>query len=101
MEVTYKFAKKLDPDWSQFNVFIAVPGSGLYDEVMEKGLYDRADGFLAYVKTDDFDYESLMAIQRRYQSNIDLSPKRIFRKMRREGFWTVLKKGPRYLRRLL
>ena len=101
MKVTYKFAKKLDPDWCQFNVFVAVPGSGLYDEVMQKGLCDREEGFLVYVKTEDFNYESLLEIQKRYQSDLDLSPKRILRKMRHEGFWTVLKKGPRYLRRLL
>jgi anaerobic magnesium-protoporphyrin IX monomethyl ester cyclase len=99
MEATYKFAKKLDPDWCQFNVFIAVPGSGLYDEVMQKGLYDRLEGFLAYVKSEDFNYESLLKIQRRYKSDLDLSPRRILRKMRREGFWTVLKRSPRYFRR--
>ena len=101
MEVTYNFAKKLDPDWAQFNVYVAVPGSGLYDEVMQKGLCDRVDGFLTYVKTDEFNYASLMKIQRRYQSDLDLSPKRILKKMKREGFWTVLKKGSRYLRRLI
>jgi len=101
MEVTFKFAKKLDPDWCQFNIFVAVPGSGLYDEVMQKGLYDHMEGFLAFVKTEEFDYGSLQEIQRRYQSDLDLSLKRILRKMRREGFWTVIKKGPRYFRRLI
>lgn len=101
MEVTYKFAKKLDPDWAQFNVYIAVPGSGLYDEVIQKGLYDRVDGFLTYVKTDEFNYESLIKIQKRYQSDLDLSLKRILKKMKREGFWTVLKKGSQYLKRLI
>ncbi|MCW4008039.1 MAG: B12-binding domain-containing radical SAM protein [Candidatus Bathyarchaeota archaeon] len=101
IELTYKFAKKLDPDWAQFNIYVAVPGSGLYDEVMQKGLYDRVEGFLAYVKTDEFNYESLLAIQKRYQADMDLAPRRILRKMRREGFWTVMKKAPRYLRRFL
>ncbi|TRO50389.1 radical SAM protein [Candidatus Bathyarchaeota archaeon] len=101
MEVTYKFAKKLDPDWAQFNVYIAVPGSGLYDEVREKGLYDRVDGFLTYVKTDEFNYESLMKIQKRYQHDLDLSARRILKKMKREGAWTVMKKGSRYLRRMI
>ena len=99
MEITYKFAKKLDPDWCQFNIYIAVPGSSLYEEVMQKSLYDRMDGFLAFVKTEEFNYESLQGIQRRYQSDLDLSPKSILRKMKREGFWTVLKKSPRYFRR--
>jgi len=52
MNATFGFAKKLDPDWVRFNVFIAVPGSGLYEEVMQKGLYDRIEDFVAYVKTD-------------------------------------------------
>ncbi len=101
MEVTYRFAKQLDPDWAQFNVYVAVPGSGLYDEVMQKGLYDRIDGFVTYVKTEEFNYESVMKIQRRYQSDLDLSPRRIIKKMKREGFWTVMKKGSRYLKRLI
>ncbi|MCX8153274.1 MAG: B12-binding domain-containing radical SAM protein [Candidatus Bathyarchaeota archaeon] len=101
IDLTYKFAKKLDPDWAQFNVYVAVPGSGLYDEVMQKGLYDRLENFIAYVKTDEFNYESLLAIQKRYQADMDLSPRRILKKMQREGFWTVMKKAPRYLRRFL
>jgi len=99
MEATFSLAKKLDPDWCQFNIYVACPGSGLYDEVIQKGLYDRVDGFLAYVKTDVFNYESLLDVQKRYQSGLDLSPGRVFRKMRREGFWKVLKKGPKYFRR--
>jgi anaerobic magnesium-protoporphyrin IX monomethyl ester cyclase len=96
MEATFKFAKKLDPDWCQFNIFVAVPGSDLYDEVMQKHLYDRVEGFLAYVKTEDFNYESLLEVQRRFQTDCDLSPKRILRKIRREGFLTVLRKSHRY-----
>src|SRR3990170_2983986 len=54
MEATYKFAKRLDPDWCQFNIFVACPGSSLYDEVMQQGLYDRIEDFVVYVKTDEF-----------------------------------------------
>jgi anaerobic magnesium-protoporphyrin IX monomethyl ester cyclase len=96
MEATFKFAKKLDPDWCQFNIFVAVPGSGLYDEVIQKGLYDRVDDFLAYVKTEDFNYESLLEVQRRFQTHCDLSPKRILRRIKREGFWAILRKSPKY-----
>ena len=96
MKATFKFARKLDPDWCRFNIFVAVPGSALYDEVMQKGLYDRVEGFLAYAKTEDFNYESLLEIQRRFQTDCDLSPKRILRKIRREGFLAVLRKSPKY-----
>jgi anaerobic magnesium-protoporphyrin IX monomethyl ester cyclase len=97
MEATFKFAKKLDPDWCTFEIFIACPDSYLYQEVMQKGLYDRIEGFLAYVKTEDFDYESLLEIQRRFQRGYNLSQKRIRRIIKREGLFTVLRKGVRLL----
>ncbi len=96
-KATFKFARKIDPDWCRFNVFVAVPGSALYNEVMEKGLYDRIEDFAAYVKTDDFNYESLLEVQRRFHRDFNKSPKRVLRKIRREGFFTVLKKSIRYL----
>jgi anaerobic magnesium-protoporphyrin IX monomethyl ester cyclase len=95
METTFRFAKKLNPDWCQFNVFIACPDSNLYEEVLQKGLYDRMEGFLAYVKTEDFDFESVLKIQKRYQRSFYMSPKRILRRIRREGFLSVLRKSLR------
>jgi radical SAM superfamily enzyme YgiQ (UPF0313 family) len=99
METTFKFAKKLDPDWCQFNIFIACPGSNLYDEVLEKGLYNRRDGFLLFVKTKDFDYDLLLKMQKRFQKSFDLSTTRVLKKIRKEGFANTLKKGYRYYRR--
>lgn len=81
MNATLKFAMKLNPDWCQFNIFIACPGSSLYEEVLEEGLYDRRDDFLLYVKTDYFDYESLLEIQRRFHKIFHSSPKRIIKKI--------------------
>jgi anaerobic magnesium-protoporphyrin IX monomethyl ester cyclase len=97
MEATFKFARKLDPDWCRFNIFVAVPGSALYKEVMQKGLYDRVEDFAAYVKTEEFNYESLLEVQRRFHRNFNRSPKRVLHKIRREGFFTVLRKAPQYL----
>ena len=97
MKATFKFARKIDPDWCRFNIFVAVPGSALYDEVIQKGLYDRMEDFAAYVKTDDFNYESLLEIQSRFHRDFNRSPKRVLRKIRTEGFLTVLKKAPKYL----
>jgi anaerobic magnesium-protoporphyrin IX monomethyl ester cyclase len=96
MKASFKFARKLDPDWCRFNIFIAVPGSSLYEEIMQKGLYDRVEDYAAYVKTKDFDYDSLLKVQKRFHSTFEKSPKRILRKMRKEGVLTVLKKSPRY-----
>ncbi len=93
MEATFEFAKKLDPDWCQFNIFIAYPVSSLYEEILQKGLYDRVEDFVVYVKTEHFDYESLLEVQRRFHREFNRSPKRIIRKIRREGFLTVLRKS--------
>jgi anaerobic magnesium-protoporphyrin IX monomethyl ester cyclase len=98
MEATFKFARKLDPDWCQFNVFVAVPGSTLYNEVMENKLYDRVEDFVTYVKTEEFDYETVVKIQKRFHSNFNKSPKRILRKIRQEGFLSVLAKGFRQMK---
>ncbi len=96
MKASFKFARKLNPDWCRFNIFIAVPGSSLYEEIMQKKLYDHTDDYAVYVKTEDFDYNSVLEIQRRFHMSFEKSPRRILRKIKKEGFVTVLKKSPKY-----
>jgi radical SAM superfamily enzyme YgiQ (UPF0313 family) len=93
MEASYRFALKLDPDWCRFNIYVAYPDSILYEEVKQKHLYDREDDFLLYVKTDQFDFASLSKLQMRFHMGFSRSPRRIIRKIRREGFFHTLKQG--------
>ncbi|MCW4004991.1 MAG: B12-binding domain-containing radical SAM protein [Candidatus Bathyarchaeota archaeon] len=93
MEATFKFAKKLDPDLCQFNVFIAYPDSLLYEEILQSGNYDKLDDFLLAAKTSEFDYKKVMEIQRRFHKDFHRSPKRILRKIRQDGALPVLKQG--------
>lgn len=93
MKATFNFAKKLDPDWCQFNIFVAYPFSSLYEEILKKHLYDRVEDFVLYVKTEEFNYESLLKVQRRFQVSFNRSPKRILRRIRREGFLNLLRKN--------
>jgi anaerobic magnesium-protoporphyrin IX monomethyl ester cyclase len=92
LEATRRFADKLDPDWCQFNVFIAYPDSALYQEMLETGKYDKLDEFLLTVKSDDFDYKSLMEIQRRFFREHNGAPKRVLRRIRREGVLNFVKR---------
>ena len=85
MEASLKFAKKLDPDWCVFNVFIANPDSRLYQEVLDSKSYDQLDDFLLSVKSREFDYNSLLAIQRRFFRDFHRSPRQIMKRIRREG----------------
>jgi radical SAM superfamily enzyme YgiQ (UPF0313 family) len=93
INVTFNLAKKLNPDWIHFNIFVAYPGSGLYDEVIESGLYDRIEDFVAYVKTEEFDYSMLLKLQRKFLRDFHRSPRSILRKIRRDGFLTVLRRN--------
>ncbi|MCW4010227.1 MAG: B12-binding domain-containing radical SAM protein [Candidatus Bathyarchaeota archaeon] len=91
MEASLKFAKQLNPDWCGFNIYVAYPGSILYEEILEKHLYDHVEDFLFYVKTKDFDFDALVEIQKRFHMSWNKSPKRILRKVQREGALNVMK----------
>jgi radical SAM superfamily enzyme YgiQ (UPF0313 family) len=93
MEATLNFAKKINPDLCQFNIFIAYPDSSLYEEILQSGKYDKLDEFLLAAKTDEFDFKKLTEIQRRFHTQFHRSPKRIMRKIRREGPFKVMKSG--------
>jgi anaerobic magnesium-protoporphyrin IX monomethyl ester cyclase len=93
LKATLNLAKKLNPDWIHFNIFVAYPGSSLYDEVLKNGLYDRLEDFVAYVKTKEFDYEMLLKLQRKFLIDFHRSPRSILRKIRRDGFLTVLRRN--------
>ena len=97
MNATFKFAKRLNADWCQFNIYIACPGSRLYDEVISQGLYDEIDNYLARVKTKDFDYDMLVKIQRDFQRNCQRSASRLIRVIRQEGFTSALKKSAKLI----
>jgi anaerobic magnesium-protoporphyrin IX monomethyl ester cyclase len=92
MEASLKFAKRIDPDWCQFNTFIAYPDSRLYNELLESGKYTKLDEFLLAVKSDEYTYEQLQDIQRRFFKEFHMSPKQILKRIRREGAWNFAKR---------
>jgi anaerobic magnesium-protoporphyrin IX monomethyl ester cyclase len=97
MKTSIKFAKKLDPDWCHFNIFIAYPDSALYEEILQSGSYDRLGDFLIAAKTKDFDFKSLIELQKRFQSEFNKSPRRIIRKIKREGLPSFVRQSLKLL----
>jgi radical SAM superfamily enzyme YgiQ (UPF0313 family) len=98
MQATFKFAKVLNADICMFNIYIACPGSKLYDEVVSQHLYDQMDNYLARVKTKDFDYDMLVKIQRDFQHNCQKSnASKLIRVIRQEGIGAAVKKGAKLL----
>jgi radical SAM superfamily enzyme YgiQ (UPF0313 family) len=92
MEASLKFAKKLNPDWCQFNTFIAYPDSKLYNELLESGKYTKLDEFLLAVKSDEYTYEQLQDLQRRFFKEFHMAPRQILKRIRREGAWNFAKR---------
>ena len=89
---SYRFADKLDADWCQFNVFIAYPDSPLWREMLETGKYTQLDDFLYSYKTEEFDYDALMRIQKQFFKDYHRAPKRILKRIRREGVLNFAKR---------
>ncbi len=92
MEVSLKFAKKLDPDFCMFNIFIANPDSRLYNEMLQSGKYTKLDEYLLSVKTDEYDFESLKAVQWRFFKSFHMTPRQIIKRAKREGVLTFAKR---------
>ena len=92
MEESLRFAKKVDPDWCQFNIFIAYPDSKLYQEILATKKYTRLDDYLLSVKTDEYDNNSLLKIQRRFFREFHGAPKQIIKRVRREGVLNFVKR---------
>ncbi|MCL2134906.1 MAG: B12-binding domain-containing radical SAM protein [Candidatus Bathyarchaeota archaeon] len=89
---SYRFADKLNADWCQFNVFIAYPDSPLWREMLETGKYTQLDDFLYSYKTDEFDYNELMRIQKQFFKDYHRAPKRIIKRAKREGILNFAKR---------
>ena len=85
MEASLEFAKKLNPDWCQFNIFIAYPDSKLYHEMLQTKRYTQLDEFLLSVKTDEYDFESLSKLQKRFFVEFHRRPGQILKRVKREG----------------
>jgi radical SAM superfamily enzyme YgiQ (UPF0313 family) len=92
METSLKFAKKLDPDWCQFNTFIAYPDSKLYNELWESDKYTKLDEFLLAVKSDEYTYEQLQDLQRLFFKEFHMTPRQILKRVKREGAWNFAKR---------
>ena len=93
MNTTFKFARKLDPDFVRFNIFVGYPGSALYNEIVEKELYEKVDDYVALVKTKEFDFEKVSNIQREFHRKFNRTPKRVLKVIRRDGLLNVLKRN--------
>jgi anaerobic magnesium-protoporphyrin IX monomethyl ester cyclase len=98
MQATFNYAKLLKADVCMFNIYIACPGSKLYEEVVSQHLYDQMDNYLARVKTSDFDYDTVIKIQKEFQASFKKSmASSLIRVIRQEGIGSAVKKSAKLI----
>jgi hypothetical protein len=67
-------------------------------EVISQSLYDQIYNYLARVKTNEFDYEMLVKIQRDFQRSCEKSAvSKLMRVIKQEGLGSAFKKGTSFV----
>lgn len=81
MYQTLDLADQIDPDWCWFNIYLGIPGSELYEKIINEKLYERIDenGF-AWIKTENFNYSEIRKIRKNLIVKFYMrKPQRVFR----------------------
>jgi radical SAM superfamily enzyme YgiQ (UPF0313 family) len=84
MYETLAFAHKLDSYWTWFNYYLGIPGSELYEKIINEKLYERLDERkFAWIRVDGMSSEKMIQFHRWIKLLYHLkSPKRIWRLLR-------------------
>lgn len=62
---TLNFAHKLNSYWTWFNYYLGIPGSDLYDEIIQNSLYDKIDKRkYVWVKVDGMSSDEMIRFHR-------------------------------------
>ena len=98
---TVRFIKRLEPDIVYFNPFVGLPGSKLYDCIKENGLVYKMCGDIILANSEDLTWPEKLKFKQKAELMYNLSPKILFRHIRRMGMLHFLKKGIITIRRYL
>ncbi len=106
---TYRFAKRLDTDFFDFNISYPLPGTELYDIVLQEGLFEKAPAVTGYanaaVRTRQLSSEDLTQWRKKALLSMYLRPQYIARMLWRAGSPRVamnyIKAGSKRFRQLV
>ena len=77
MKRTGQFVKEIDASFTHFNIFMGIPISKMYYEVVENDWIDSNYGDILFVKTDGFDREKMEKFQTKAMIDFYLNPRGI------------------------
>ncbi len=108
LDETLRYARRLDPDFFDFNIAYQLPGTELFEIVEREGLFEKAPSEAGYgsaaIRTRELSSADLTAWRRRALLTMYLRPRYIARTLLRAGSPRValnyLKAGVRRFRQL-
>ncbi|MEN6625397.1 MAG: radical SAM protein [Candidatus Sumerlaeia bacterium] len=95
LKETFDYARRLDPDFFDFNIAYPLPGTELFDIVKREGLFEREPSAAGYgdaaVRTRELSSADLTAWRRKALLSMYLRPRYIARTLIRAGSPRVMK----------
>jgi len=88
-----RFVKKLDPDIVYFNLFTGLPGTELYDYILEHNLIYKKWEEIILPNSEALTWPEKIKLKQKAELLYNISPKVLFRHVKRIGIPRLIKKG--------
>jgi len=90
---TIRFVRRLDPEWVYFNTFLGLPGSEMYQEILDRGLVWQEWEGLILPNSEIMTWPEKQAFKRRAELLFNVRPKMLRRHLRRMGLRGFVRKS--------
>ena len=90
---TIRFLRKIDPDWVYFNTFIGLPGSEMYQEILDRHLVWKEWEGLVLPNSEIMTWPEKQAFKRRTEIMFNLRPRMLVRHLCRMGIIGFIRKS--------
>lgn len=95
------FVKKLDPDIVNFNVFMGFPGTDLYDYIVQHDLIYKKWEEIILPNSEVLTWPEKLKLKQKVELLYNISPKVLFRHIKRIGLMRTAQKGILTIRRYM
>ncbi|MHC4173206.1 MAG: B12-binding domain-containing radical SAM protein [Planctomycetota bacterium] len=95
------FIRKLDPDMVYFNVFMGLPGSDLYDYIVQHDLIYKKWEEIILPNSEVLTWSEKLKLKQKVELLYNISPKVLFRHIKRIGLIRTAQKGALTIRRYM
>ncbi len=90
---TVTFLKKMRPDIVYFNPFIGIPGTVIYDKIIEDNLIYKRFGDLILANSEYFTWPEKLLLKQKVELLYNLTPSILWKHYKRMGLFRFIKKS--------